>query len=134
MFLHIVPLVLRFVWVSQGVAALIFIFLTYRQFDSETAGVLDSYLAWGVGGWAFFSFLIGWRIRFNDLVSTIAIAGFSGLLFLFLTLFMYEKVLDYFSGMPGSYKYLIVYCLPWLLSLVTLIFLILRSVLKKGEV
>mgnify|MGYP001366823582 CR=1 FL=1 len=134
MFLHMVPSILRFVWISQGAAALIFILSTYRQFDSEAAGILDSYLVLGGGGWAFFSCLIGWRIRFNDLVSTIFIAGFSGLLFLFLTLFMYEKALDYISGMPGSYKYLVVYYFPWILSLVTLIFLALRSVLKKREV
>lgn len=134
MFLHKFPSVLRFVWISQGFAALIFILLTYRQFDSKTAGIFDSYLVLGVGGWAFFSCLIGWRIRFNDLVSTVFVAGFSGLLFLFLTLFMYEKALDYFSGTPGAYKYLLVYSFPWALSLVTLIFLVIRIVFKKREV
>ncbi len=54
MFLHMVPSILRFVWISQGAAALIFILSTYRQFDSEAAGILDSYLVLGGGGWAFF--------------------------------------------------------------------------------
>lgn len=134
MFLNMTPSILRFIWVSQGFTALIFVFLTHRQLDSETASALDFYLDLAVGGWAFFSCLIGWRIRFNDLVSTIFIAGFSGLLFLFLTFFMYENVLDYMGGIPGSYKYLVVYSFPWLLSLVTLIFLTLRRLLKKREV